>query len=577
MGSGDLLPRNAEPLPSQASKEAASGGKKRSARTSVATPRETTMATAGCHPQQIPSSAVVTEDDKGSVIAQFYQDQVVFLTGGTGFIGKVLLEKLLRSCPGVKQVYLLVRGKSGEGPEARLETMLKSKVFERLKQEQPGALHKVRAVAGDLTQPNLGLSAPDQATLIANVSVVFHSAATVKFDEPLKRAVQLNVLGTRRVVDLCKQMPNLCALVHVSTAYCNCDKPEVDEVIYPPPVDPQKIIEAAQWMDDKMMDTMSGFLLGQRPNTYTLTKALAESLVLDEREELPVAIVRPSIVTASWREPFPGWVDNYNGFTGIIVSCGLGLLQSVIIEKDCIADVIPVDVVANMLISVAWNTATTRPEHVRVYHCTSGTLQRQTWGEVTATTQKLIVRHPLPHVMRFPKVVLTNSVAWHSLNLYCLHYLPACIGDLALQLIGRKPRFLSLYQKVRKGIDVVQYFTTHGWLFRSNNVVALVEDLSQTDKQLFNFDVRNLEWYLYWEQYVLGIRKYLFKAEVSKLPEARKHMKWLYIMHLCLNLLVVTFVWRLLMTRSQTARNLCYFMLTFAMRLCKMLPSLRTL
>ncbi|XP_054929453.1 putative fatty acyl-CoA reductase CG5065 isoform X3 [Dermacentor andersoni] len=440
MGSGDLLPRNAEPLPSQASKEAASGGKKRSARTSVATPRETTMATAGCHPQQIPSSAVVTEDDKGSVIAQFYQDQVVFLTGGTGFIGKVLLEKLLRSCPGVKQVYLLVRGKSGEGPEARLETMLKSKVFERLKQEQPGALHKVRAVAGDLTQPNLGLSAPDQATLIANVSVVFHSAATVKFDEPLKRAVQLNVLGTRRVVDLCKQMPNLCALVHVSTAYCNCDKPEVDEVIYPPPVDPQKIIEAAQWMDDKMMDTMSGFLLGQRPNTYTLTKALAESLVLDEREELPVAIVRPSIVTASWREPFPGWVDNYNGFTGIIVSCGLGLLQSVIIEKDCIADVIPVDVVANMLISVAWNTATTRPEHVRVYHCTSGTLQRQTWGEVTATTQKLIVRHPLPHVMRFPKVVLTNSVAWHSLNLYCLHYLPACIGDLALQLIGRKPR-----------------------------------------------------------------------------------------------------------------------------------------
>ncbi|KAH8041511.1 hypothetical protein HPB51_016956 [Rhipicephalus microplus] len=520
MGSSGLLPAKAEQPSSQAHNEATRAAKERSSSTSpyvVATCGETTMAAAGCQAQQTPPSAVAIEDAKGSMIAQFYQDQVVFLTGGTGFIGKVLLEKLLRSCPGVKQVYLLVRGKSGEGPEARLETMLKSKVFERLKQEQPGALEKVRAVAGDLTQPNLGLSTTDQATLVANVSVVFHSAATVKFDEPLK------------------------------------------------------------WMDDKMMDTMSGFLLGQRPNTYTLTKALAESLVLDEREKLPVAIVRPSIVTASWREPFPGWVDNYNGFTGIIVSCGLGLLQSVIVEKDRIADVIPVDVVANMLISVAWHTATTRPEHVRVYHCTSGTLQRQTWGEVTATTQKLIVRHPLPHVMRFPKVALTNSAAWHSLNLYCLHYLPACIGDLALQLIGRKPRFISLYHKVRKGIDVVQYFTTNGWLFRSNNVVALVDELSSTDKQLFNFDVRNLEWYLYWEQYILGIRKYLFKAEVSKLPEARKHMKWLYIMHLCLNLLVVTFVWRLLMTRSQTARNLCYFMLTFAMRLCKMLPSLRTL
>ncbi|XP_077518789.1 fatty acyl-CoA reductase 1-like isoform X2 [Amblyomma americanum] len=533
------------------------------------------MAAEGCQPQQSPSSAVVPEGKDASEIAQFYQDQVVFLTGGTGFIGKVLLEKVLRSCPGVKQVYLLVRGKSGEGPGARLETMLKSKVFERLKQEQPGALEKVKAVAGDLTQPNLGLSTNDQDTLVANVSVVFHSAATVKFDEPLKRAVQLNVLGTRRVVDLCKQMPNLCALVHVSTAYCNCDKPEVDEVIYPPPVDPKKIIEAAQWMDDKMMDTMSGFLLGQRPNTYTLTKALAESLVLDEREKLPVAIVRPSIVTASWREPFPGWIDNYNGFTGVIVSCGTGLLQSVIVEKDFLADVIPVDIVANMLISVAWHTATRRPEHVRVYHCTSGTLQQQTWAEVTTTTQKLIVRHPLPHVLRFPKVALTNSPMWHNLSLYCLHYVPAFMGDLALQLIGRKPRFVPLYYKVRKGIDVVQYFTTHSWLFRSNNVVALVDELSATDKQLFNFDVRNLEWYLYWEQYILGIRKYLFKAEVSKLPEARKHMKWLYIMHLLLNLLLVTFVWRLLMTRSQTARNLCYFMLTFAMRLCKMLPFLR--
>lgn len=539
--------------------------------------RESAMETTGRQPHQGPSSAVVDEADGGSQIAQFYQDQVVFITGGTGFIGKVLLEKLLRSCPGVKQVYLLVRGKSGEGPETRLEAMIKSKVFERLKQEQPGALDKVKAVAGDLTQPNLGLNATDQATLVAKVSVVFHSAATVKFDEPLKRAVQLNVLGTRRVVELCKKMPNLRALVHVSTAYCNCDKPEVDEVVYPPPVDPKKIIEAAQWMDDKMMDTMSGFLLGQRPNTYTLTKALAESLVLDERETLPVVIVRPSIVTASWREPFPGWVDNYNGFTGIIVSCGLGLLQSVIVEKDCIADVIPVDVVANMLISVAWHTATTRPEHVRVYHCTSGTLQQQTWAEVTTTTQELIVRHPLPHVMRFPRVSLTNNPLWHNVNLFCFHYLPACVGDLALQLIGRKPRLVPLYQKVRKGIDVVQYFTTHGWLFRSNNVVALVDDLSPTDKQLFNFDVRNLQWFLYWEQYVLGIRKYLFKAEVSKLPEARKHMKWLYILHLFLNLLLVTFVWRLLMTRSQTARNLCYFMLTFALRLCKLLPPLRSL
>ncbi|CAN8026710.1 unnamed protein product [Ixodes persulcatus] len=531
------------------------------------------MATGG---QDAPRAMGPGQGSEGSRISDFYEDQVVFLTGGTGFIGKVLLEKLLRSCPGVKHVYLLVRGKGGEEPGARLEAMLKSKVFDRLKRERPGALERVSPVGGDLTQPNLGLSSANQATLLDQVSVVFHSAATVKFDEPLKRAVQLNVLGTRRVLDLCKHMPNLRALVHVSTAYCNCDKPEVDEVIYPPPVDPKKIIDAAQWMDDKMMDTMSGFLLGQRPNTYTLTKALAESLVLDERERLPVAIVRPSIVTASWREPFPGWVDNYNGFTGIIVSCGLGVLRSVLVDRDCIADVIPVDVVANMLISVAWHTSVTRPEHVRVYNCTSGTLRRQTWGDVTTTMHELILSHPLPHVMRYPSVGLTRSRLWHSVSLLSLHYLPALALDLGLQLVGRKPRLVSMYHKVRKGIDAVQYFTTNGWLFRSNNVVALVDELSATDKQLFNFDVRTMQWYAYWEQYVLGIRKYLFKAEASKLPEARKHMKWLYAVHLFLNLLLITFVWRLLLTRSQTARNLCYFMLTFATRLCRMLPLMQS-
>ncbi|XP_064480327.1 putative fatty acyl-CoA reductase CG5065 [Ornithodoros turicata] len=517
---------------------------------------------------------MVPGSEEPSSIAKFYKDQVVFLTGGTGFIGKVLLEKLLRSCSGVKHIYLLMRGKNGTDPRARLESVLTSKVFERLKQEQPTALQKVSPIAGDLTQPDLGLSAADRQTLVENVSIVFHSAATVKFDEPLKRAVQLNVLGTRRVVDLCKEMPNLRVLVHVSTAYCNCDKDEIDEVVYPPPLDHRNIIEAAQWMDDTMMNTMTPFLLGKRPNTYTLTKALAESLVVEERGQLPIAIVRPSIVTASWKEPFMGWVDNYNGFTGIIVSCGLGLLRSVIINQDSIADVVPVDIVVNMLISVAWHTATRRTEHVRVYNCTSGMLQRQTWGEVTATTHEMIIRHPLPHVMRYPVVSFSGSPLVHDLRLFFLHYLPAQAFDMGLRLVGKKPKLVELYHRVRKGIDAVQYFTTNGWLFRSNNVVALVDELSPTDRQLFNFDVRTMQWLLYWEQYVIGIRKYLFKEDVSKLPEARKHMKWLYLVHLSLNLLTLAFVWRLLVVRSAAARNLWYFMLTFVGRLYKILPML---
>lgn len=64
-------------------------------------------------------------------------------------------------------------------------------------------------VHGDITAPELGMSQADQKILTDSVSVVFHSAATVKFDEALKLAVGMNILGTKRVVQLCHKMLKL--------------------------------------------------------------------------------------------------------------------------------------------------------------------------------------------------------------------------------------------------------------------------------------------------------------------------------------------------------------------------------
>ncbi|CAF5050101.1 unnamed protein product, partial [Rotaria socialis] len=67
---------------------------------------------------------------------------------------------------------------------------------------------------------------------------VFHSAATVRFQEPLRLAIQMNVASVKKLLALCHKMKKLQSIVHVSTAYANCNRNDVAEMIYPPPIQP---------------------------------------------------------------------------------------------------------------------------------------------------------------------------------------------------------------------------------------------------------------------------------------------------------------------------------------------------
>lgn len=97
--------------------------------------------------------------------------------------------------------------------------------------------------------------------------------------------------------------------------------------------------------------------MGNCPNTYTYTKALAEELLEKECGAVPLAIVRPSIVTAALKEPIPGWVDNLNGATGTISAVGKGFLRVMKIDKQLVSDIVPVDYPINLMIAVGWYTA----------------------------------------------------------------------------------------------------------------------------------------------------------------------------------------------------------------------------
>lgn len=143
--------------------------------------------------------------------------------------------------------------------------------------------------------PKLGLSPESYELLVNEVDVILHCAATVRFDENIRVACGINVQGTKEILLLAKQMQNLRSVVHVSTAYSNCPRKEIDEKIYDPPITAEKLMNIVETLDDQQLQAITPLLLESWPNTYVYTKAVAEELVQQYADSLPIAIVRPSI------------------------------------------------------------------------------------------------------------------------------------------------------------------------------------------------------------------------------------------------------------------------------------------
>lgn len=163
-------------------------------------------------------------------ICDFYAGQEILITGGSGFIGKVLLEKILRSLPTVSKVYVLLRPQKGKSAEDRLKELLELRLFERAHKEQPEAFQKCIAICGDMSKLGLALSQED-AVKIQNVSIILHSAANVKFSEKFKNIVLLNIRGTYELLKIAENLKKLKAFAYVSTAYSNPDRGLVEEKV----------------------------------------------------------------------------------------------------------------------------------------------------------------------------------------------------------------------------------------------------------------------------------------------------------------------------------------------------------
>jgi thioester reductase-like protein len=248
----------------------------------------------------------------------------VFLTGATGFLGMEVLARLLEK--GDREVVALVRAPDSAAAQERLEGVLA-----KLWRDPSPYASRVRAIAGDVTAPGLGMSSAERAHAAEEVGAVMHCAASISFDLPLEEARAINVEGTREVIGFAREAKSngrLDRFIHVSTAYV------------------AGITRGT--FRERQLDAGQSFR-----NTYEQTKWEAEHVVNDAKDLDPV-IARPSIVMG---ESTSGWTPAFNVLYWPIRAFSRGLFEAVPARPEALVDVVPVDYVADALVHLLEDTS----------------------------------------------------------------------------------------------------------------------------------------------------------------------------------------------------------------------------
>lgn len=475
-------------------------------------------------------------------VPEFYNEKTVFITGGTGFLGICLIEKLLRSCPGLKNIYLLIRPKKGKQVEDRLQELTQNSIFDTLREENKTHLFKkLLAVAGDVGEENLGLSSADRLTLVEVVQVVFHSAATLDFEADLKITANTNILGTRRVLQLCQEIRDLKAMVHVSSAYVNSRESDVEEKVYPAPANVNDVLSMIENLDMEALKTRTPQILAGHPNAYTFTKHLAEHEV--RNAGIPAVIVRPSMITGAWKEPDPGWTISKNGPAGFFMGAGKGVVRRLPLADNLIYDYIPVDIVVNNLIVAAYAVDRDRPQDVPVYHCTSSTCNPYRWEMLKGNINHYMHTYPIKSAVWYPYLRFLPSIFLYKLSALFVHLIPAYILDTITRLTGGRPILVRLHKNINKSLDLLEKFIFTEWKFHNDQTLRLHKSLSRDDQVQFNLDITSLNWEDYMVNVLIGVRKYLHKEPTKTLPKARSKQKILLVIHLFVQAVLFGCVW----------------------------------
>ncbi|VVC26724.1 Male sterility, NAD-binding,NAD(P)-binding domain,Fatty acyl-CoA reductase, C-terminal [Cinara cedri] len=457
-----------------------------------------------------------------SNVAETFRNGTALVTGCTGVLGKLLTEKLLRSCP-VKTIAIIVRNKKEFTAEQRAENIYKETIFDCLREKKPNFMNHIKVIDGYLEGPDLGISSTDREWIIENVNFVFHCAATVRFNEPLEKAIKINIQGTEKLLALATEIKNIKGFVHVSTAYSNFYLDEIKEQFYPVPITAKDLYDLLDIEDSSIKNNS---ILRRCSNTYYFTKAITENLISTNDNRLPISIFRPSIIGCTQSEPFSGWVKNLNAATGVIVSHIIGMTTFPMNNSTYRIDIIPIDYTVNALISVMWDTvqrcqdSSQKYTEPKIFNFVSGVESPLTYADFFNNIfNSYREAPPLSAVWYYLCIFTTNPLTIKVLR-FLLHTVPNAFMDLYLLAIGKKPKILKMYGKLELSHDLLRSFVVRNWTFHNNNTRELWSLLSQEDRKTFWYSFEEFDFKEYIKIYVQAVRKCILDEDQSNIKEA---------------------------------------------------------
>ena len=524
-------------------------------------------------------------------VRRAFAGKQVMLIGVTGFIGKVWLANALLDLPEVKRIYLLIRRQKSNPAESRFQKMIEeSPVFDPLFEKHGTKLvdflgEKIEVVEGDVTQPGLGLTAESARVLQDNLDLVINSSGLTDFNPDLRDALAANTDAAINILEFVRSSDHA-GLLHLSTCYVAGEqdgrvseklvqnynprglngfdaekewqslhglvrqaetRAESEEVTSGLRMQAQSKEHAAKNLQGAALEnqirknrlrwlktylTESGIRRAKElgwPNTYTLTKSLAESLIAKYGTGLPVAVVRPAIVETSVGKPFVGWNEGINTSASLSYLLGTYFRQLPSNESKRL-DIIPVDAVCAGMTLIA--AAIMERCHEPLYQLATSVTNPCDMGRSIELTSLAHRKHYRAQEgleswlrLRFDAIPVSKT-RYNRMSAPAQKAIVKSIQRIMSPLPLKKAPLVKTERSLERVEKLIELFEPFILLNEHNFIAENIEKLSYAlvpeEQDQFGYDTRSLDWWDYWINiHIPALRRWTYPLIEGRPLEAR--------------------------------------------------------